>query len=248
MDPNQPGDIPALLQALQGKIDQLANGRSVRLIAVSKTQPPTAIRKFLLAGQRDFGENRPNEARAKIPLVPTADLSTARQPIYHHIGPLQSGNARQVAGLFHFVHGVSSWKALEILHKACQTYRSRSDEHYVMRYLIQLDLTHEQSKAGGMDILDLQSFGPLPRDTGFYPCGFMCMGPTSQDQLVTRQVFRECAAIRDSIMPAGELSMGMSNDWQIAIQEGATMIRLGTLLFGSRNSQPWRPAQANQSH
>ncbi len=228
------------LLELRSEISELTASQ-VRIIAVSKTHGPERILEFLLAGQRDFGENRQNEARDKFPLVMDGQLPAMPKPIYHHIGPLQSGVARQIPGLFHYVHGVSSFKSLDVLLRAVDRYRERTDPHYLLRYLFQIDLTGEKSKAGGMKPDVLLKENTLPKTTACYPVGFMAMGPSNQDPVETRRVFCELRKLRDGLLPKGELSMGMSSDWRIAIEEGSTMIRLGTRLFGARKEAPWRP-------
>ena len=216
----------------------------VRIIAVSKTHGPERIAELLRLGQLEFGENRQNEARDKIPLVDTTGLPAGNLPIYHHIGPLQSGNARQLPGLFTYVHGVSSLSALETLAAAALRH---ADAHEVptdprlwpMRYLVQVRLTAEATKAGGMTEAQLRNQDKFPENPSLRFSGFMTMGPESQEIAQTREAFQRLRAIRDELLPRGELSMGMSGDWEIAVEEGATMIRLGTILFGARNSAPW---------
>ncbi len=215
----------------------------VRIIAVSKTHGPERIREMLDAGLRDFGENRQNEARDKFPLVDVSALNTDALPVYHHIGPLQSGAARQIPGLFHWVHGASSWSALKSLHKAVRKYADDDGDANFMplRYLIQVDLTGEASKAGGMSIEEVRNADGFPGDDAMIFRGFMAMGPESQDAGRTREVFHQLRELRDEILPDGELSMGMSGDWELAVAEGSTMIRIGTALFGTRGDGPWKP-------
>lgn len=210
-------------------------GRSdVRIIGVSKTHGPERIRGWLECGLVDFGENRQNEARDKFPLVQVADLPPNRQPIYHHIGPLQSSAARQVAGLFHWAHGVSSLHSLQSLQKAL-VHKGGS-----MQFLIQLDLTGETSKAGGIDEPGARELCAQADSERLRFRGFMTMGPSSGDHGATRRVFQRARKIRDELAPGGELSMGMSADWRIGVEEGATMIRVGSLLFGVRAGGAWK--------
>lgn len=229
------------IQKFQSELSRL-DARHVRIIAVSKTHGPEKIREYLLAGQRDFAESRQNEARDKFPLVETSDLSIARQPVYHHIGPLQSGSARQIPGLFDYVHGVSGWKALDILLKSVEKYKASHDKHYLLKYLIQINLTEEDSKAGGMSANELLKQNSLPKANGAYPVGLMTLGPANMDPGQTRNVFRALKQLRDEKIPNGELSMGMTGDWKIAVEEGSTMLRIGSGLFGKRNPGPWKPS------
>ncbi len=240
--------------------DQLrAMGRpDVRIIGVSKTHGPERIVELYRAGLTDFGENRQNEARDKFPLVAralggtdTAAGAPAESPsdagdratplIYHHIGPLQSGSARQIPGLFDWVHGVSAVgpsSPLEALQKAADR---KLPSGQSINYLIQVALTGEASKAGGMPEDQLRNLNAFPESEALRFRGFMTMGPQSQDAEATREVFHRLRELRDLLLPDGELSMGMSGDWELAVAEGATMIRVGTALFGPRGAAPWKP-------
>lgn len=215
----------------------------VRIIGVSKTHGPERVIELIKEGLLHFGENRVNEGRAKFSIVnETVSAESLPKPTYHHIGPLQSGNARQVSQSFHYAHGVSSMGAVNSLYKAV---KKRLDESPMnpgpFRYLIQLNLTGEESKLGGLPESELdEMLKQMPNSEAFQFSGFMTMGPTDADPTRTRDVFRRLRLIRDQLLPQGELSMGMSGDYKIALEEGATMIRIGTMLFGHRN-QPWQP-------
>ena len=219
----------------------------VRVIAVSKTHGPERIRELMDCGQRDFGENRQNEAREKFPLVPIEDVPAGSHPIFHHIGPLQSGSARQIPQLFHWVHGVSSLKALSVLHSSAAKQAQGDVAGRPLQYLIQVRLTNEASKAGGITPEELPVLlESRPTGTALSWVGFMTMGPESGEPRQAAAAFRALRVLRDKWLPDGELSMGMSGDWEIAVAEGATMIRLGTILFGAREGGPWtagKPAQ-----
>jgi len=214
---------------------------STRIIAVSKTHGPERISEFLRYGQRDFGENRQNEARDKFPLVDLQGLKPEELPVYHHIGPLQSGNARQIPGLFQYVHGASSVSALKVLAGAAlRRLEEGKTDRDPLRYLVQIRLTGEESKEGGMTPEEFQNLDSLPENEALRFSGFMTMGPAHQEPGETREVFARLRELRDECLPGGELSMGMSGDWEIALEEGASMIRLGTILFGRRGEGPWR--------
>ncbi len=217
--------------------------QNVRIIAVSKTHGPERITAFLKLGQRDFGESRQNEARDKIPLVLPEPGAPA--PIFHHIGPLQSSGARQLPAFFTWVHGAGSVSAIEALAAAAAKRGHSHDlpvdpELWPMRYLVQVRLTADETKRGGMSPAELLNINKLPENDCLRFRGFMTMGPTGADLIETREVFHRLRVLRDEILPGGELSMGMSGDWEIALAEGATMIRLGTILFGNRDSGPWQ--------
>ena len=232
-----------MLNHIKSRLKELGRP-DVRIIAVSKTHGPERIEEFLNLGQRDFGENRQNEARDKFPLVATLNAE-APTPIYHHIGPLQSGAARQIPGLFHYVHGASSLSAIKALAKAALAHRentttSDGTSPTPIHYLIQILLTGEESKAGGMTQAEFLNLREIPENEALRFGGFMTMGPTGQDPAETREVFARLREFRNQVLPGGELSMGMSGDWEMAVEEGATMIRLGTILFGTRNAGPWK--------
>jgi PLP dependent protein len=234
-----------LLDGIRNRLAQLGRP-DVRIIGVSKTHGPERIRGWLEAGLRDFGENRQNEARDKFPLVPVADLPPERRPIYHHIGPLQSGAARQIPGLFTYVHGVGSSSALEALQTAAARHAERErppddPERWPLRFLIQVRLTDEASKAGGFSPEELAALREIPETPECRFAGFMTMGPADGDLAGARSAFAALRALRDARLPGGELSMGMSGDWELAVEEGATMIRIGSALFGQRAGGPWRP-------
>jgi pyridoxal phosphate enzyme (YggS family) len=214
------------LEAVKRRLSALGH-EGVRLIAVSKTHPAERITELLRAGHRDFGENRQNEARDKFPLVDLTGIPPENGPIYHHIGPLQSGAARQIAGLFQYVHGASSESGIAALGKAC------AKKTEPLQYLLQLNLTQESSKLGGMTEEEFRSLA-IPSMPGLLLVGLMTMGPSDGDLTKTRAVFRRLRKLRDERLPGGQLSMGMSHDFEVALEEGATMLRIGNLIFGSR--------------
>ena len=234
-------DTGKSLAAIQARLREL-NRPDTRIIAVSKTHGPERIEELLRHGQRDFGETRGNEGRDKFPLVKVDDIAEDARPIYHHIGPLQSGGARQLPGVFSWVHGASSLKAIRILGEAAL--RARDAGAPPMNYLIQARLTDEETKAGGMPAAEIRALDEFPGNDALHFRGFMTMGPQDQDPGRTREVFHELRELRDELVPDGELSMGMSGDWEIAAAEGATMIRLGSVLFGRRGAGPWKPTES----
>lgn len=229
------------LLALKERLRE-SHHEKIRIIAVTKTHGPDAIDELLAIGHRDFGENRQNEARDKFPLVHVDDLTADRRPIYHHIGPLQSGSARQIPPLFDYVHGVSSLPPLEVLAThALRWFEHHGETREPIRYLIQIRLTDEAGKVGGMDPDQFQNLASRPENDALRFCGLMTMGPENQDPIETREVFHRLRELRDRFCPGMELSIGMSGDWEIAIEEGATMIRIGSLIFGERGAGPWHP-------
>jgi pyridoxal phosphate enzyme (YggS family) len=229
-----PSVIASNLAAVRGRLEQAARaaGRdpsSIRLVAVSKTFPPEAVRAAFAAGQVDFGENRVQEALQKI--RETAELHTR----WHLVGHLQSNKARKVAGPFAYVHSIDSLDLLRTVDKAALESRSAP------KLLIQVDLAGEATKfgapqadvpalvdaAGGLQAAEL--------------VGLMILPPYAEDPEASRPWFRRLRELRDGLVAAGapperlrELSMGMSHDFHVAVEEGATIVRVGTAIFGSR--------------
>jgi PLP dependent protein len=203
---------------------------SVRLIAVSKTQPPAAIAEAFAAGQRDFGENRVQEALAKQPDAPAGAT-------WHLIGHLQSNKAKLVPGAFAVVHSVDTGKLAAALDRHAQPSQPTD-------VLLQANLSGEASKSG---VNDAASLEPLLLETlrcrGLRAVGLMTIPDPEYTEVQTRDVFarlRESLARLRAATGAGdafrELSMGMSHDYEWAIEEGATLVRVGTAIFGARRA------------
>lgn len=205
-----------------------------KIVVVTKNHSYSIIQLLYDYGHSDFGENKVQEAEKKFSLV------QARQeiPLYkHHIGPFQSGNARKIVQVFDWVQGVSSISGLETLIDSSKKNFEKSQKKIF--YLIQLNLTMESTKLGGMLLEEfeqaLEKKPELFRDFPYLEWkGFMTMGPSDGDPILTRKVFQQLRKIRDQWKPDGELSMGMSNDWKIALEEGATILRIGSAIVGSR--------------
>jgi pyridoxal phosphate enzyme (YggS family) len=205
---------------------------SVALLAVSKGQPPEAIRALAACGQRLFGENRVQEGCAKIPLCPS-------QLEWHLIGHLQSNKCRDAARCFAMVQGVDSVALAEELARRAEPLGR------TMRVLIEVNVAGEASKFGcSQDALPevLVRINALRR---LEVHGLMTIAPWSPDPERARPVFRRLAELKscceDTLgAPLPCLSMGMSGDFEVAVEEGATMVRIGTALFGPR-AGAWRP-------
>jgi hypothetical protein len=205
---------------------------SIRLIAVSKTAPLDAIREAWHAGQRDFGENRVQEGLQKI--ATSADLEIR----WHLIGHLQTNKARKAAAAFATIQSVDSVELLQKLDQAAAEAATRPE------LLIQVDLAGETTKFGAAPgdvprLLDAAS-----RLTAATVVGLMTLPPAPETPEEGRPWFRRLRGLRDEWLAAGapgpmlrELSMGMSGDFEVAIQEGATMVRVGTSIFGSRHGK-----------
>jgi PLP dependent protein len=197
--------------------------QSVQLIAVSKLQPPQAIREAHALGQRDFGENYPQELRDK-----HAELGSLPGIRWHAIGPLQTKNARYVARAAHTFH------ALDRLETAAELSKRR--DRAALRCLIQVNVGSEATKAGlaSADAPALaQQVRPLPN---LQLVGLTCLPPLSENPEDSRPFFRELRALAGTL-GVSELSMGTTQDFEVAIEEGATLIRVGTALFGERSPQ-----------
>ncbi len=191
----------------------------VTLVAVSKTHPPEAIREAYAAGQRDFGENYAQEWRAKAEAL--ADLAELR---WHFIGGLQTNKVKYLAGRVAFVHTVDREEL------AAEISRRWSKVGAVARVLIEVDLGGEEQKAGcapGEVEPLLARIRELP---AIEVVGLTAIPPPGDDP---RPHFKALRALRDRLR-LRELSMGMSGDWQVAIEEGATFVRIGTAIFGAR--------------
>jgi len=200
---------------------------SVTLIAVSKVHPVEVILEAYAAGQRLFGENRVQEFQEKSQQV--SKLAGAK---FHLIGPLQSNKANRAAELFDAVDTVDSLKIAQRLNSAAAALGKK------MPVLVEVKLSHEESKHGLapeelpalLDALDgLESIEAV---------GLMTVPPWSEDAETARPYFRELRRLRDEAQKAHpaltQLSMGMSNDFVVAIEEGSTCVRVGTALFGKR--------------
>ena len=203
---------------------------SVTLVAVSKTQPPSAVRAAFAAGVRDFGENRVQEAEPKI--AATADLGGAR---WHLVGHLQSNKARKAAALFELVQSVDSRELGERLA------RVGADAGRPVRALVQVDLAGEATKFGLPEAELMPALEALRGREGLRVEGLMVLPPFVDDPDEARPFFRRLRALAERASSLGllqgrELSMGMSHDFEAAVEEGATIVRVGTAIFGERTA------------
>ena len=204
----------------------------VKLIAVSKTHGPDSIREAAGCGLRIFGENKVQEAKAKIPLC-SGSLS------WHMVGHLQRNKVREAVQLFEMIHSIDSLKLLEAVDAACD------EAGRNMPVLLEVNVSGESSKFGMPPESvpsALQSAGRLMHVS---VVGLMTMPPFAEDVEKARHHFRRLRDLRDEWRAAtgvglDELSMGMTHDFEVAIEEGATWIRVGTALFGERG-ETWRP-------
>ena len=200
----------------------------IELIAVSKTHPLEAIRELRECGQRVFGENKVQEARAKIADAPS-DLR------WHLLGHLQSNKVRQALPLFEMIHSVDS------LDLAVQIDRIAMELGLFPKILLEVNVAGESTKFGFRPdtiLTQMEKLTALPR---LQIDGLMTIAPYAEDPEASRPFFRQLRGLRDDLadrqkFPLAHLSMGMSGDFEVAIEEGATLIRVGTGIFGSRGS------------
>lgn len=208
-------------------------GRSpdeVTLIAISKTHPANLIKELVELGATDLGENRVQEAEGKIPEV---GRTSAR---WHLVGHLQANKARRAVNLFDVIHSLDSIDLAKRLDRLCAEIGRES-----LQLLIQLDLGHEETKSG-LDVEELpQLIAALQQLERLELIGLMTLPPFGDDPELARPYFRRLRELRDQLAGEGafgdrkgELSMGMTHDFQVAIEEGATMVRVGTAIFGER--------------
>lgn len=202
----------------------------VRLVAVSKSQPPDAVRAAFSAGVRDFGENRIQEAEGKI-----AELAELRLGglVWHLVGHVQSNKARRAAVLFDVVHSIDDPALGPRLEKAA------AQQHKVLTALVQVDLAGEETKFGIEESRLFTALEQLRGAKSVHVVGLMVLPPFEDDPERTRPYFRRLRGLRDraraeNLLLGSELSMGMSHDFEVAVEEGATMVRVGTALFGPR--------------
>lgn len=224
--------IAANLQAVRTRINAalpaaiVAPQSAVALVAVSKTQSAESIRKAFAAGQRAFGENYVQEALAKREAL--ADLAIE----WHFIGPVQSNKAKLIARHFDWVHGVERLKIAEIFS------RTRLVSHPPLNVCVQVNVSGEGSKSGVSPNEAASLCGQVAVLPHLRLRGLMAIIENTSDPLAQGAQFRMLRELAARITASGialdTLSMGMSQDFEIAIAEGATMVRIGTAIFGPR--------------
>jgi pyridoxal phosphate enzyme (YggS family) len=196
------------------------NPEEITLIAVSKTVEPDRIEMALAAGQTLFGESKVQEARAKIPLV-------SGRSRWHMIGHLQTNKVREAVALFEVIHSVDSVKLAQEIDKCAE----RAGK--MQAILLEVNVSGEASKFG-LKPEDLKStFAEINRLPRLEVQGLMTIAPFAEDTQKVRPWFRRLRDLRDTL-GLRELSMGMTHDFEAAIEEGATMVRIGTAIFGER--------------
>lgn len=208
------------------------NPEEIKLIAVTKSQSIDKIKEASQLGLRIFGENRVQEAKIKIEALKEFIAQWKMNIEWHMIGHLQSNKAKEAVRLFEIIHSVDSEKLAVIINKEAEKINK------IQRILIQVKLSEELSKYG----LSIEKIEDLIKLCTKLPNikveGLMTIPPYSENPEESRPYFRKLRQIKEILSQKSyhlnELSMGMSNDFEIAIEEGATMVRIGTALFGQR--------------
>lgn len=226
--------IAVRLAAVRGRIAAAAarSGRlasSVRLVAVSKTYDADHVRAAIAAGQLDFGENKVQEGLQKVAELPDTRIR------WHVIGHLQSNKARKAAEVFDWIHAVDSVSLLTKIDEAARAAGRRP------RVLVQVDLAGEETKFGAQPAEVPGIFAAAEKLDAAEMVGLMLLPPAAADPEDARPWFRRLVALKDTLVAQGvppaklvELSMGMSHDFEVAIEEGATIVRVGSAIFGQR--------------
>lgn len=220
-------DIEKSIQIIREKISKAAakSGRcekDVLLIGVTKKVDLDSIKIAYDLGIKDFGENYVQEARKKID-------SFEKKATWHMIGHIQSNKIKYLPRLFDYIHSVDRWEVLEIL----DNFEKR------MKILFELNIAEEKTKQGAKPDDIRKILERIDTLKNIEPIGLMTMAPYVENPEEIRWVFGRLRELRDELnrefgLNMKELSMGMSNDFEIAIEEGATMVRIGTAIFGER--------------
>lgn len=226
-------EIRARLQEISSRIEDARSGWEysqhavdVTLIGAAKTVSAEKLALFLEAGLENVGENYVQEGIGKITPLREKFLQTQ----WHLIGSLQSNKAREAVAHFDWIHGVDRLSLIKALNKAAR------EQSKIQNVLLQVNLGNEDTKSGctPQDVSTLAA--QIGECENLKLCGLMCLPPFHENPENAREHFRHLRRLRDEVLgdETLQLSMGMSHDFQIAIQEGATMVRIGTALFGAR--------------
>lgn len=225
-------NVNAIFKRISGAAMRAGRGpEEVRLIGVTKFIQSDAVVEAVESGLRDLGENRVQEAQGKIPDV----LSKTKGCVvtWHMIGHLQKNKVKTAVELFDLIHSVDSMDLADSINKHAERVEK------VQRVMIQVKLSGEEAKYGISIDNCIDFIGEVTRLKNLRLEGLMTIPPFSENPGDSRPYFKELRRLRDEALDAGyetvdELSMGMSNDFEVAIEEGATMVRVGTAIFGER--------------
>ena len=200
------------------------NPNDIKIVAVSKTHPASVVEEAMSAGALIFGENKVQEAESKITEIGREVCE------WHLIGHLQKNKARKAVKLFDVIETLDSVELAERLERICI-----EENREQLKVFVQVDLGLEETKSGILE-KDLPEIIEFLNDCERLKLiGLMIIPPYFEDVEKVRPYFRKLREIRDKILPNSELSMGMSHDFEVAVEEGATFVRVGTAIFGSRN-------------
>jgi PLP dependent protein len=219
---------------IRDEIDRTAasigrNPGDIRIIAVSKTFDEAVIQEAIDAGIKIFGENKVQEAKRKIPQL-TGDFA------FHMVGHLQSNKAHDAVMLFDLIHSIDR------IDTAVKVDREAGQAGKMQKVLVQVNASREESKSGISPESLPELAGRIRELEHLELLGLMTMAPFTDDEGPVRGAFREARRLLDDInrsmgLDLRELSMGMSSDYRIAVEEGATLVRIGTAIFGNRNRE-----------
>ncbi|MBI3615523.1 MAG: YggS family pyridoxal phosphate-dependent enzyme [Candidatus Omnitrophica bacterium] len=221
------GVIDANLEQIRQRIAAAARSKGrdpagVRLIGVTKGVPVERIREAIACGVREIGENRVQEAQQKQPAI-------GREVRWHLIGHLQRNKVRAAVELFDVVHSVDSLELVEALGRAVGLRPAQPERG--LELLVQVNVSGEAAKHGCKPDEARVLAAAILKSKNLKLSGFMTMAPFADDPESARPVFRQLRRLRDGIDPSLDLSMGMSQDLEVAVEEGATMVRIGTAIF-----------------
>jgi len=222
------GRVTEVRERIERARERAGRGDAVTLVAVTKTHPADAVRAAIAAGVGDVGENRVQEMEEKVGEV-------GRDAVrWHLIGHLQRNKAARALPFFDLLHSMDNLRLAETLSKAAV------DQGRTVRVLAQVNTSGEPTKGGFEPGEAMDALGCICALPGLEVHGLMTMAPFTDDQDVLRRTFRAARALFDDAarqvpaFTARHLSMGMSNDYELAVEEGSTLVRVGSVLFGER--------------
>lgn len=233
-----PENLALVRTAIAHAVDRSAtSSKDVELIAVSKTHPPEDVQAAIDAGQTLFGESRVQEAKAKIPTLP-------QRIRWHFIGHLQKNKIRHALPLFELFHGIDS------LELATDMDRIAEEVGAFPRVLLEVNVAGESTKFGFTPDRVREQMESLLGLRRLQIEGLMTIAPYADEAELSRPYFAALRELRDRLqtefrVPLPHLSMGMSGDYEVAIEEGSTLVRVGTAIFGKRSGKGWRPAASS---
>lgn len=202
----------------------------IKVVAVSKTFPAEAILGLISLGHKDFGENYVQEAKMKIEKIDSSDIT------WHMVGPLQKNKAKFIPSLFQWFHALDSEELLDLLSDRFEKAGK------VLKVLIQIDFSAKEGRSGIKEEYVKDLAEKCLNKKGIVLKGLMILPPPPSKPEDSRPFFRKLVELRDQCVKSGipfecmkELSMGMSDDFEVAIEEGATILRIGRAIFGERN-------------